>query len=246
MRTLLSALLISSSVISTAHAQETIDVGALQNKDYKVVQKQLYDKENLKELAIHAGLMPFDPFSITPKVDVTYAQYFSDTMAWEVALGAGYGLKNGNYRRLQNTVYNVEPDVYRNLGSVIGDLQWAPVYAKMATNGRNIFHYDVYAIGGGGVSIEQSFLPDKSLDFSPTVSLGVGSRIFLKDGSTLRIQVRDDILFQRRAKTVDSQTFYPKQNIMVSVGYTFDLRKMADDAKDAVKNGKDKRSQKKG
>ena len=32
---------------TTAEAQDTIDVGALQNKDFKVVQKQLYDKENL-------------------------------------------------------------------------------------------------------------------------------------------------------------------------------------------------------
>lgn len=244
MRTLLSALLLATTMISTADAQETIDVGALQNKDFKVVQKQLYDKQNLKELAIHAGLMPFDAFSITPKIDVTYAQYFSDTLAWEVAIGAGYGLKNGNYRRLMNTVYEVEPDVYKNLGSVIGDVQWAPIYAKMATNGQNIFHYDVYAIGGGGLSIEQSFLPDKSMAFSPTVSLGLGSRIFLPNGSTLRVQVRDDVLFQKRSKTVDSQTFYPKQNIMVSVGYTFDLRKMADDAKDAVKDGKKKLSKK--
>ena len=163
---------IDFSVISTAHAQETIDVGALQNKDYKVVQKP-DDKENLKELAIHAGLMPFDPFSITPKVDVTYAQYFSDTKAWEVSLGAGYGLKNGNYRRLQNTVYNVEPDVYRNLGSVIGDVQWAPVYAKMATNGRT--SSTMMSMPSVVVSASNSLFCPIKFGFLPTVSLGVGS-----------------------------------------------------------------------
>ena len=50
MRTAMFSLLLVSTTISTANAQETIDIGALQNKDFKVVQKQLYDKENLKEL----------------------------------------------------------------------------------------------------------------------------------------------------------------------------------------------------
>jgi outer membrane beta-barrel protein len=244
MRTAMFSLLLVSTTISTANAQETIDVGALQNKDFKVVQKQLYDKENLKELAIHGALMPFDAFSITPKIDVTYAKYFSDTMAWEVAIGGGYSIKNGNYKQLEGAAYGISPDVYRHLGSVIGDVQWAPIYAKMAMDGKNIFHYDVYGIGGGGLSVEQSFLPDKDLSFAPTVTLGIGSRIFLANGSTLRVQLRDDFLFQQRAKTIDSQTVYLKQNITLSVGYTFDLRKIADDTKEAVKDGISKNSKK--
>ena len=163
-------------------------------------------------------------------------------MAWELAVGGGYSFKNGNYKQLEGPAYGISPDVYKHLGSVIGDIQWAPIYAKMAMNGENIFHYDVYGIGGGGLSVEQSFLPDKDLSFAPTVTLGIGSRIFLSNGSTLRLQVRDDLLFQQRAKTVDSQTVYLKHNILVSVGYTFDLRKMADDAKDAVKDGLSKAS----
>ncbi len=234
MRTIILPILASLLCVQTAQAQETIDVGALQNKDFKVVQKQLYDKKNLREVAVHGGVMPFDAFSVTPKIDVTYANYTSDTMAWEVAVGAGYGLKNSNYKQLEGPAYGIEPDVYRYLTSVIGDVQWAPIYAKMAMNGQNIFHYDVYGIGGGGLTVEQSFLPDKDLSFAPTVTMGIGSRIFLANGSTLRVQLRDDFLLQQRAKTVDKQGLYLKQNITLSVGYTFDLRKMADDAKDAV------------
>ena len=236
MRTIILPILASLLCVQTAQAQETIDVGALQNKDFKVVQKQLYDKKNLREVAVHGGVMPFDAFSVTPKIDVTYANYTSDTMAWEVAVGAGYGLKNSNYKQLEGPAYGIEPDVYRYLTSVIGDVQWAPIYAKMAMNGQNIFHYDVYGIGGGGLTVEQSFLPDKDLSFAPTITMGIGSRIFLANGSTLRVQLRDDFLLQQRAKTVDKQGLYLKQNITLSVGYTFDLRKMADDAKDAVQD----------
>ena len=189
MRTATFSFLVSLCWITSAEAQETIDVGALQNKDFKVVQKQLYDKENLREVAVHAGVMPFDAFSVTPKLDVTYANYMSDTMAWELSMGAGYGLKNSNYKQLEGPAYGIEPDVYRYLTSVVGDIQWAPIYAKMAMNGQNIFHYDVYGIGGGGLTVEQSFLPDKDLSFAPTVTMGIGSRIFLANGSTLRVQL---------------------------------------------------------
>lgn len=235
---ILSALTVFA-LLNQAHAQETIDVGALQNKDFKVVQKQLYDKENLREVAIHGGVMPFDAFSVTPKLDVTYANYLSESMAWEVAVGAGYGFKNSNFKQLEGPAYGIEPDVYRYLTSVIGDIQWAPIYAKMAMNGQNIFHYDVYGIGGGGLTLEQSIIPSEEsngldLSLSPTATLGVGSRIFLANGSTVRVQLRDDFLLQRREKTKDTQAFYLKQNITISVGYTFDLRKIADDAKDAV------------
>lgn len=200
MRIVTFPLLASLFWISTADAQETIDVGALQNSDFKVVQKQLYDKQNLREVAIHGGLMPFDAFSVTPKLDVTYANYTSDTMAWEVAVGAGYGLKNANYKQLEGPAYGIEPDVYRYLTSIIGDLQWAPIYAKMAMNGENIFHYDVYGIGGGGLTVEQSFLPDKDLSFAPTITAGIGSRIFLANGSTLRVQLRGHFCFNNEPK----------------------------------------------
>ena len=144
-----------------AEARETIDVGALQNKDFKVVQKQLRQTK-LREVAIHAGVMPFDAFSVTPKLDVTYANYMSDTMAWELSVGGGYGFKNSNYKQLEGPAYGIEPDVYRYLTSVVSDVQWAPIYAKMAMNGQNIFHYDVYGIGGGGLTVEQSFFLTKT------------------------------------------------------------------------------------
>jgi hypothetical protein len=48
------------------------------------------------------------------------------------------------------------------------------------------------------------------------------------------VQLRDDFLLQQRAKTIDKKGLYLKQNITLSVGYTFDLRKMADDAKEKV------------
>ena len=89
---------------------------------------------------------------------------------------------------------------------------------------NNILHHDVYLLGGGGITIEQSFMPDKDMSYSPTLSLGLGTRVFLSGGQLIRLQLRDDIMIQSRAKTEDTQGSYFKQNALVSVGYTL-LRK---------------------
>lgn len=217
---------------NTVQAQETIDVGLLKNKDIKVVQNQLYGKEGMKEVSLHAGMMPFDAFSITPKLEASYANFMSDSLGWEVALGAGYGLTNGAYRRLSDN--GSVPDSYRYLTSLVGDVQWSPIYGKMAYQGNRLFHYDLYALGGGGLTVEQAFMEDKSWSFGPTISAGLGSRIFFSDGTILRVQLRDDFVLQQRSKTSEVQGLYLKQNMTVSVGYTFDLRKIADDAKSTV------------
>ena len=220
-------------VSSVANDQKTNDVGLLKNKDITVVQNQLYGKEGMTEISLHAGVMPFDAFSITPKFEASYGKFMSDSLGWEVALGAGYGLKNSTYRYMED--FGKIPDTYRYLGSVIGDVQWAPIYAKMAYQGAKVFHYDVYGLAGGGLTVEQAFMDDKDLAFAPTASIGLGSRIFFDNGTILRVQLRDDLLFESREKTTDVQALYLKQNMTLSVGYTFDLRKIAEDASTKAK-----------
>ena len=213
-------ILLLAGFSSNAIAQETVDIGILKNKDITVVQKQLYSKKDVTEISLHAGVMPFDPYSVTPKVELTYGKFSSETFGWEVSVGGGYGLKNSAYRELEGPAYGISPDVYRYLGSAIGNVQWSPIYAKMAYDGKKIFHYDVYGLAGGGITVEESFMPDTDFSYGPTVSVGIGSRIFLSSGSILRVQLRDDFVLQSRAKTAETQGLYLKQNLTVSVGFT--------------------------
>ena len=62
-------------------------------------------------------------------------------------------------------------------------------------------------------------MPDGAIAVAPGLGIGIGTRIFLKNGDALRIQLRDDILYQKRVKTVDSQAWFIKQNVSLSVGY---------------------------
>jgi outer membrane beta-barrel protein len=218
------SLLASALLCGAANAQETIDVGVLKDSDVSVVQNLLYPKKDHTELGFHVGWMPFDAFTTTPVGAFSYTMHRSELFALEASLGGGYGLKSRQYRQLEGPAYGIAPDAYRYLGSLLVDAQYTPIYAKMSVLGGRIFHHDLYLLGGAGLTVEQSIIPDSAMAYSPTVGLGVGARVFLSKEAAIRIQLRDDLMMQYRSKTADTQPWFFKQNVAVTVGYVL-LRK---------------------
>ena len=221
MRRLPSLLAAAAALASPAAlAQETLDVGVLKNSDISVVQKLLYPKEGALELGAAVGWMPFDTFTTTPMASLRAGKHLSEELAIEGELSGGYSLKSYSYRQLEGPAYGIQPDAYRFLGAAMVDAQWSPIYAKLNWRGNKVLHHDVYGIGGLGATLEQAMMPDKTIAVAPTVGLGVGMRVFLKSGDALRVQVRDDVLVQFREKTEDTQGWFLKQNVSLTVGYS--------------------------
>lgn len=213
------SLVLSLTLPSLALAQDTIDLGVLKDSDIKVVQKVLYPKQGRTELGIHLGWMPFDAYSTTPTAAVSFGGFLSETLGWEVALGAGYGLKTSSFRELEGPMYGVAPDAYRYLAGLSADVQWSPIYAKMNLAGQRVIHYDVYGLLGAGIAMEDSMvLPDLELAVAPGLVIGVGSRFFLSKDTAIRVQVRDDLLIENRAPT--TATTHLRHALGVSVGFS--------------------------
>lgn len=197
-----------------------LDLGVLRNSDIRIVQKQIYQKAGRLEYGAFAGWMPFDTFTSTPIGGVQGTYHLSEQLGAEVAITGGYSLKNANFKLLEGPAYGITPDAYRFLTAVTADVQYSPIYGKMNWRGKNIVHYDTYGLAGATLAVEQSMLPDASTSFPPGISLGVGMRFFLSQKSALRVQLRDDILFEKREKTEDSQSMFIKQNVGLTVGYS--------------------------
>ena len=197
-----------------------IDIGTVRDSDISVVQKLKYAKDGRSEFGLYAGVMPFDAYVFTPMAGLTFGQHTSEAWMWELVVGGGYGIKNGMYTTLEGPAYGAAPDAYRYLGSALITAQWAPIYAKMNWQGSAVIHHDVYLLGGAGATLEQALLPDNSMAVAPTVALGLGFRLFLTEKSALRIQLRDDIMYEKRTKTELTQPYFIKQNVSVTVGYT--------------------------
>ena len=197
-----------------------LDLGVLRNSDIRIVQKQIYQKAGRLECGAFVGWMPFDTFTTTPVAGLQGRMHLSESFAAELSVTGGYSLKNANFKLLEGPAYGITPDAYRFMTSVVADAQWSPIYGKMNWRGKKIVHYDTYGLAGAGLSVEQSMLPDQSMAFPPTVAVGAGMRFFLSQKSALRVQIRDDVLFEKRTKTEDSQAMFIKQNVALTVGYS--------------------------
>ena len=210
-------MLVLLGLFSAAFAQDTVDVAAVTNADVRVVQKILYPKADRAEITASVGWMPFDALLTTPNLQFGFTKHNNERFGWGAVVGGGFGLKNGRYAELESPAYGVAPDAYRYLASALAGIEWSPIYGKMTTNGARIVHYDGYANARAGVSLESSVIPSGGVALAPTLSLGVGTRIFLGNRAALRIELRDDLLIEHRKLTDNT---YFKQNANVLVGWT--------------------------
>jgi outer membrane beta-barrel protein len=215
---LLTAALAALLVGPTASAQETIDLGVIRDDDITVVQKLLYPKEGRAEIGVHAGVMPFDAYVTNAVAQLSYNQHLSERLSISVMGGGGYGFKTAVYKKLESPAYGVAPYAYRYLGGALGGIEWAPIYAKMNVNGSRVIHFDTYLAARAGVTLESSLIAGGGTALSPTLSPGLGSRLFLSKSTALRAEFRDDLMLQKRSLT--NETAF-KQNANVTLGLTF-------------------------
>lgn len=221
MRSLLSqpslAALLLAWLAPGAHAEDAITVGAIRDADLRVVQQVLYPKADRAELGVHLGMMPFDAFLKTPNLQASYDLHRSDTWSISGVGGLGWGIKSAAYRELEGPTFQVAPYAYRYLASALGGVAYAPLYGKMSVDGARVFHWDGYLAGRAGLTLEPSVIPGGGLALSPTVSLGVGARVFTGPNRAIRVELRDDLLVQHRKLT---GTTHLKQNANLTVGVT--------------------------
>lgn len=207
---------LAAAVPLSAQAQETVDIGTISEQDIVVVQRLLHPKDDRTELGIHLGVMPFDAYLLTPQVQLSFDKHLGELTSLSVLVGGGYGFKNATFKELESPAFGAAPDAYRYLGSAMVGLSYAPIYAKMNVNAKRIIHHDVYGVARAGVTFEASTIPEGGFAPSPTVSLGIGARMWTGENYALRAEVRDDIMYQSRKLS----GAYIKQNLGVTIGIT--------------------------
>lgn len=207
-----------AALLTTASAQETVDIGVLKQSDLHVVQNLLYPKADAIEVGVHLGWMPFDPLVTTPNLQLTVDKHFSETLALSVMVGGGYGLKTGRYAELEGPAYGVAPYAFRYLASALVGAAWSPIYGKFTASGRKVVHYDLYGAARLGATLEQSVIPDGGITVAPTLHLGIGARFFVTQKLAVRFEVNDGLLLENRKLTAD---WHFKQNGGVQLGVSF-------------------------
>jgi outer membrane beta-barrel protein len=207
-------------MLATAQAADPdkLTVGVLHREDVHVVQKVLYPKVGRSEINVNVGLMAFDPNLTTPNAGLSFEMHQSEQLSVGAWLGGGYGLKNKVTVQLESPAFGVAPYAYRYLASALGGITWSPIYGKMSLGGAKVLHYDVYLAGRGGITLEQSVIPGGGMPVGPTLSPGLGMRIFTGDKMAVRTEFRDDLVLQKRKLT---SNWALKQNANVTIGLSF-------------------------
>ncbi|MBU8894911.1 outer membrane beta-barrel domain-containing protein [Corallococcus sp. H22C18031201] len=144
----------------------------------KSVQRKVYLKKNRFELSPLVSISVNDPFYSKVGLSVRGAWYLADTLALSARVSLLQVVPSDDVRTAKRTfnskIYNSVPE-----WSGMGDVEWAPLYGKVAFL-NSILHFDGYLLGGlGVVKTETSSLPGRGLN--PAADLGLGMRFVTKD-----------------------------------------------------------------
>ncbi|MCP3097709.1 outer membrane beta-barrel domain-containing protein [Myxococcus sp. K15C18031901] len=144
----------------------------------KSFQRKVYRKKGRFELTPAITVSVNDPFYSKVGASLRGAYYLADTLAISARGSWMQVVPSDDVRTAKRTfnskIYNSVPN-----WSAMGDVEWSPLYGKVAFL-NSILHFDGYLLAGAGVvNTETSSLPGRGLN--PAADLGLGMRFVAKD-----------------------------------------------------------------
>jgi outer membrane beta-barrel protein len=144
----------------------------------KSVQRKVYLKKGRTEITPLVSFSVNDPYYSKVGFSLRGAYYFADTLAistrgsWMRVLSSD-DVRTAK-RTFQSRIFHSVPQL-----SAMADIEWAPLYGKVAFL-NSILHFDGYLLGGVGlVQTETSSLEGRWLNIG--TDLGLGMRFVAKD-----------------------------------------------------------------
>ncbi|HEY0882932.1 MAG TPA: outer membrane beta-barrel domain-containing protein [Archangium sp.] len=95
------------------------------------------------------------------------------------------------------------------------DLQWAPLYGKLALFAEKVLNFNMYVLAG------PTFLMyGPTNTFTVGGNVGVGFRFFLNKWLTVRLELRDVIYYEQGARIGDNQLDSVRNQLMAELGFS--------------------------
>ncbi len=152
----------------------------------KSVQRKVYLKKNRFELAPFVTLSVNDPYYTKLGTSVRGAYYLADTLALAARVSVMQVLPADDVRiakaTFQSRIFYSIPE-----WSAMGDVEWSPLYGKVAFL-NDILHFDAYLVGGLGV-VTTAAARAEGLGPTPAADLGLGMRFVARDFFAVNVAV---------------------------------------------------------
>jgi outer membrane beta-barrel protein len=158
--------------------QELLPTDITQEDRVKSVQRKVYLKKGRFELTPLVSFSINDPYYSKLGASLRAAYYFADTLAISARGSAMQVLPSDDVRTAKRTF---QSRIYHSVPqwSGMADVEWAPLYGKVAFL-NSILHFDGYLLGGAGVvKTQTSSLEGRTLNIA--ADLGLGMRFVAKD-----------------------------------------------------------------
>jgi outer membrane beta-barrel protein len=173
----------------------------------KSVQRKVYLKRGRFELTPLFFMSVNDPFNTRYGFSARAAFYLADTLAI-AARGSLISSLRQDDEVIAKKVLN--SDVLKSIPqwSVMADVEWSPIYGKVAFL-NSILHFDAYVIGGLGlVRTQASTLVGRSIPIG--ADLGIGGRFVAKDFLAVTVSLINTTFVDQPSGTTKGAT----QNLM--------------------------------
>lgn len=172
-------------------------------RDVKVIQKRVFEKDQRHEIGLLVGIIPNDSFFNYFPVGLRYDYFIMETVAIELA---------GAY--VPSTESNLRKDLLKFSGNAISTVQiperlqwyaglnayWAPIHGKVSIFNSKLTSFDIGLLVGLGVvgteiydTLKKKWTPRDSygsVPFNLMMNLGLGAHLFLTDYLALRLDYR--------------------------------------------------------
>ncbi|WNG15587.1 outer membrane beta-barrel domain-containing protein [Cystobacter fuscus] len=192
----------------------------------KSVQRKVYLKKNRFELAPFVTLSVNDPYYTKLGTAVRGAYYLADTLAIAARVSLMQVLPEDDVRiaktTFQSRIFYSVPQL-----SAMGDVEWSPLYGKVAFL-NDILHFDAYLLGGLGV-VNTKAATEYKVGMLPAADLGIGMRFVARDFFAVNVALINTTYVDRPTFTTKGAT----QNLMTlnaGISIFFPLKSTGRDA----------------
>lgn len=179
------------------------------------IQRKIYLKKGRFELMPHLLYSVNDPYYSKAGVGLSANYFLADTLAVGLR-GAWMAVLPSEDVRLAKRTF--QSRIYYSVPqwAAMADLQWSPVYGKIAV-GNSILHFDGYVVGGAGAVVTET-----SQNIGPRLAadLGAGMRFVARDFLAVNAGVLNTSFVDQPTGTLKAAT----QNVLtLSVGVSLFL-----------------------
>jgi len=167
-------------------------------------QRKTFLKLGRYELSPHVGFVTNDPFINRYLLGVAFTYHPTEVLGVEVAGTFSLNLGNADRKPVTNQIIDsngVTPDISKIQLYVEGNVEFSPIYGKVAIGGERIIGFDIYGVFGTGAvqtlddleALKKEDDPEAQATQSqwhPSLNYGGGVRVELSPGFAVRLEGR--------------------------------------------------------